>query len=354
MQLFADGAREEVIVKIYSILFLVILTFGGALSAAGQFPQMKKVEERRQAMIAADEQRQKAEKEGKPSPIAPRPVMNVDVRMLLTKTEYKNFADAVAGTVKRFVDGDPVWLYVKFNGKLERYVHKVQLADGTERYLLYVEYGPQGDITAKGHETLEFGKDELALTELKLSLAPGKAGHNKSLAIYFKNVADGKPGLWNNEIRLADLSSFPRSPGDYLATTGFTSDFSKGLVKYPAGKTAFRSMVLRDTTDEGKLPVPGKFDNTAARADLVTRLAAEGIAPSKVYFSDDFWREYSDIPTSIRQYRAVTGTFLYRKGTVCLYGTADIKQAYDAMNDRFNESTIELQKDISIPCTEFK
>jgi hypothetical protein len=111
-------------------------------------------------------------------------------------------------------------------------------------------------------------------------------------------------------------------------------------------------MVLRDTTDEARLPIEGIFDNTLARTDLVTRLAGEGIVPARVYFAGDNWLEYSDMPMSVRQYRTVTGVFQYRKGSSCLYGTADITQPYDPMNDRFGESKIELRKDIATPCLE--
>lgn len=316
----------------------------------GQFPQMKKAEERRQAMIAADEERQRAERDGTATPAGPRPVMNVDVQMVLTRLEYKTFAEAKPFAINRIADGDPVWLYVKFNGKLERYVYRLPSMEVGERYILFVEFGPMGDSSVKSHELMEFSKEELALTELKLNLAPGKAGHARSLGIYFKNVAASRPGLWNNEIRLANMPAFPRSPNDYLAKAPFTNDFSKGLVKYPAGRAAFRSMVLRDSTDESKLPIPGKFDNTSARTGLVQRLAAEGIAPSRVYFSDDFWLEYSDLPTSARQFRTITGTFLYRRGPTCLYGTADITQTYDAMNNQFTDPRIDLKKDIPVPC----
>ena len=305
-------------------------------------------------MIAADEERQRAEKESKTAPVAPRPVMNVDVQMLLSNGDYKTFADAKIHVVTRVADGDPLWLYVKLNGKLERYVNRVKAADGSERYLLYVEYGPQGDITAKGHQILEFNKDELALSEFKMCLSPGKAGHNKTLEIFFRNVAASRPGLWNNELRLTDLSAFPRGPNDYLAKTGFICDFSKGISKYPASREAFQSMLLRDSTDLSVLPIQGKFDDPAVRRALVEQLGIEGILPFKIYFSDDFWLEYSDIATSLRQFRTVTATFLYRKGAACRYGTARISQPYESMTNSFGESKIELTKDIAVPCTEFK
>ena len=77
----------------------------------------------------------------------------------------------------------------------------------------------------------------------------------------------------------------------------------------------------------------------------------EGIAPSRVYFAGDNWQEYSDLPTSVRQYRTITGTFLYQNAGGCVYGTGEITQTYDAMNDAFGETNIKIRKDIAIPCT---
>lgn len=349
---FYTSRREGTIVKRTVILTLLATVLSTA--AFAQFPQMKRAEERRQVMIAADEERQRAEKENKPVPVLPRPVMNVDVQMTLSEGDYKTFAEAKQHAAIRISDGDTAWLYVKLNGKLERFVHKVTTPNGGERYLLYVEYGPQGDITAKSHQTIEFRKDELAQTEFKFSLSPGKAGHNKTLPIFFKNVAASRPGLWNNEIRVTDIPAFPRSPNDYLAKVGFTCDFSKGIARYPAEKEAFRSMVLRDTTDETKLPLPGTFDDPAVRSALLTRLKSEGVEPLKLYFSDDFWLEYSDLPTFTRQFRTVTATFLYNKDGSCMYGTADITEPYEAMNNGFGDAKIELKKEIAVPCSEFK
>ncbi len=332
-------------------LAFIATVFVGSLQA--QFPQMRQSEERRRQMIAADEERQAEEKQGKPAPSMARPVPNVDVQMVLTKNEYRSFTEAKPNVATVFADGDPAWLYIKLNGKLDKYVYRMPGADG-ERFLLFVEYGPAGDVTAKSHESIEFSKADLALGEFKMSLSPGKAGHNKALAIYIKNVAVSKPGLWHNELRLSDRPGFPRSPGEYLAKAPFDSDFSKGIAKYPAARSLFQSMVLRDSIDETKLPIGGKFDDKNVRADVAGRLANEGIVSTNIYFSDDFWLEYSDDPSSVRQFRTVTATFLYRSGAACMYGTADITQKFEPMNDRFGESKIVLKKGISVPCSEIK
>lgn len=86
-------------------------------------------------------------------------------------------------------------------------------------------------------------------------------------------------------------------------------DISKGPVNYPAMIGTFKSIVLRDTTDESVVPIIGKFNNTLARTALVEKLVSEGLAPSQIYISVGIRLEYSDVPMSVRHYRTVTGVF---------------------------------------------
>ena len=277
-------------------------------------------------------------------------VMNVDVQMALTKLEYKTFAEAKPNITKEISDGDDLWLYVKFNGKLEQYVYRLQGEMG-ERYLLFVEYGPEGDVMAKSHSIIEFKKEELAQTELKMSLSPGKAGGNKALAIFVKNVAASKPGRWSNELRITNSVAIPRGFTDYLAKAAFVCDFTRGFTKYPKMPKTFESMVLRDTLDEAKLPIAGSFDDGELRIAISERLTIEKITATRLYFAGDNWLEYSDQPTSQRQYRTVTGVFQYQSGPKCLYGTAIVLQVYDQAAKRYGGSIIALRKDLPTPCT---
>ncbi len=337
------------------LLAIYLFVLACAAAASAQFPQMRTIEERTQQK-SEEVRRVEEEKrrlEGDPKTAAPviKPsVMNVDVQLVLTKQEYKDFAAAKPFNVSRIVDGDPLWLYFKFNGKLGNWVYTMRNADGTERYLFFVEFGPQGDVTAKSHQLIEFRKDELNMTEMKMSLVPGKAGNNKALEIFIKNIAASKPGLWNNELRVSRNEGFPRGTNDYLAKIGFTCDFSKGISKYPAMLPAYRSMVLRDSLDERVLPIEGKLDDTLARASLAGKLAEAGIVPSRMYFAADNWLEYSDRPISVRQYRKVTGVFLYQKDGTCFYGTGDIVQPFDPMNNAFADSAVTIGKPILTAC----
>lgn len=348
------ASRVLIIVKKLVLLFTVLfslasVTQGQIRQAQGRTLDERAAEKTEQIERAERERRQLESGQNAAIPEAKPAVMNVDVQMALTKLEYKNFAEAKPNSAKEITDGDDLWLFVRFNGKLERYVYRMQDETG-ERYFLFVEYGPEGDVTAKSHSILEFRRDELSLTELKMSLSPGKAGTNKSLAIFVKNVAASKPGRWSNELRITNNLTIPRGFTDYLAKTAFVCDFTRGFTKYPRMVNTFESMVLRDSPDETKLPIAGTFDDGELRIAISERLAAEKISATRVYFAGDRWLEYSDLPTSQRQYRTVTGVVQYQVGAKCLYGTATILQVYDQSAKRYGNTIISFRKDLPTAC----
>src|SRR5438067_3583929 len=210
--------REVIIVK-RVLIFGFVTLFSAVMSTLGQSEQVLRHRERIQGAIQAAEDRQKAEKEAAANEANAKPaVMNVDVQMVLAKAEYKAFAAAKPFAIERVADGDPLWIYVKFNGNLERYIRTLRDENDNERYVLFAEIGPQGDVTARSHYVLEFSKDDLKLTELKISLTAGMPGHNRSLPLFLKIAGSSKPGFWKNELRLTNSDAIPRGLSDNLAT----------------------------------------------------------------------------------------------------------------------------------------
>jgi hypothetical protein len=286
-------------------------------------------------------------------PAYPPAKMNIDVQMVLTNTERRDFADAKALAVTKVTDGDPLWLYVKFNGTLERYVYRTDNPDN-ESYMLFLEIGPAGELTGKNHYILNFNRSDLALSELKISLSPGASGHLRSAPIFLRNATAFKAGLWRNEIRLTNRPALPRGPVDYLAKTEITYDLSKGAGKYPGLLKNYPSMIVRGSTDARLIPSPGQFSSAPLRNELDGKLSATGIKPISVYFAGDGWSEYSDSPLSVRQTRTTYAVFTYKSGTNCLYGIAEITQTYDPGTSGYGNTQITLQKDLPAPCGDAK
>lgn len=327
-----------------------------ACTANAQFPQRDRYRERLDQSIKASEEREhdrRMEEAGK-LPTPKKAVMNVDVQMVLSKAEYKTFAEAKAAEAKKVLDGEPVWAYVKFNGKLGDYVLTTRNPLDPEklRYTLFAEVAPRGDVTALHQVTLQFAKEDLAATELKISLAPGLFGRNKSIPIFLHTAGAAKSGVWNNEVRLTNNVSFPRALTDNLASTPVTVDLSGGSGKYRKMDSEYKSIILRGTIDTAKLPMPGTFFSEELKTAVAARLAAEKIEPTKIYFSGDDWIESASFAMGMKKSRRLFATFTYRSGESCFYGIAEIVQNYDFVEAKYGESEISLEKDLPVPCGE--
>ena len=339
---------------------LVIALVLGAASAntvLGQFPQVRRARDRMDQSIKASEDREHDERLAREAalPVPRAAVMNVDVQVILSKTEHKTFAEAKAAEAKKIVDGEPLWLYIKFfKGKLGDYVLTTRHPDDPEklRYTLFAELAPRGDITALNQYSIQFAKEDLIANEVKISLAPALFGRNKSIPVFLMTSGAAKAGVWNNEFRVTNTVSVPRALSANLASVPVTLDFSGGITKYRKMDSEYNSIVLRGTTDLSKMPVAGTFFSEQLAAKVTEALGAEGITPDRIYFSGDDWQEYASSGMGMKKLRKIFATFAYRSADKCLYGVAEIVQNYDFMQSKYGESEIKLQKDLPIPCLE--
>lgn len=285
----------------------------------------------------------------------PKPaVMNVDVQIALSKADYKTFAEAKAAEVKKVVDGEPLWLYLKFKTRLGDYVVTTRDPDDHEklRYTLYAEVGPRGDITALNQYSIGFSKDDLAATEVKINLAPGTFGQNKSIPVFLITAGSAKSGVWHNEFRLTNTTLTPRALTDNLASIPVTLEFPGGVTKYKKMSAEYDSITLRGTTDAARMPLAGTFYSETLSDLITTKLAAENIRRQKLYFSGDDWQEFASSGPPMTRIRRIFGTFTYQRDGACFYGIAEVTRMFDFVDAKYAEPEIKLQKDIPIPCTE--
>ncbi|MEP7150029.1 MAG: hypothetical protein ABI857_14210, partial [Acidobacteriota bacterium] len=321
-----------------------------------QFPQMDKQRQRMDQSIKASKDREHDRRlnEAGALPVPKPAVLNVDVQMVLSKAEYKTFAEARAAEAKKIADGEPLWLYVKFKSKLGDYVLTTRDADDREklRYTLFAEVGPRGDITAQNQYSIQFNKEDLPATELKINLAPGLFGRNKSIPVFLMTSGAANAGVWNNELRLTNTVSMPRPLTENLASVPVTLDLVGGPVKYKKMDADYDSIILRGTTDLAKRPIAGTFFNESVKARIIEKLAADSIRPEKLYFSGDDWQEFGSFGLGMSKTRRVFATFIYRRGEQCLYGVAEATENFDFMVSKFGDAEITFQKDLPIPCAE--
>jgi hypothetical protein len=338
-------------------LFVIALVLAASTvdTVFGQFPQARRARERMDQSIKASEDREYDARLARESALpVPKPaVMNVDVQMVLSKAEHKTFLQAKAAEAKKVVDGEPLWMYMKFaKGKLGDYVLTSRDPDDPQklRYTLYAELAPHGDVTALNQYTIQFAKEDLGATEVKIGLAPAMFGRNKSIPVFLMTSGAAKTGVWNNELRVTNNVTIPRDLNANLATAAVTLDFTGGLAKYRKMDSEYDSIVLRGSTDPSKMPVAGTFFSAPLAEKVAARVAAEGILADKVYFSGDGWQEYAAFGLEVKKLRKIFATFTYRAADKCMYGVAEIVQNYDFAQAKYGDSEIKVQKDLPAQC----
>ena len=337
------------------IIISILLSVSAGVLAQG-FPQAERFRKRVEQSVKTqnDREHDRRLEESSTLPVPKPAVTNVDVQVVLSKTDYKTFAEAKAGEAKKIVDGEPLWMYAKVKSKLGDYVLTTRDAEDREklRYTLFAEVGPRGDITALSQYSIQFAKEDLITNELKINLAPGLFGRNKSIPVFLMTAAAAKNGVWNNEFRLTNTTAMPRPATASLSTVPVTLDFAGGTAKYKKMDADYVSIILRGTTDVAKMPVAGIFFNENLKLKIVDALTVENIKPEKLYFSGDDWQELSAFGLSMTKTRKAYATFTYRRTEQCFYGVAEVIENYDFMQSKFGDAEIKFQKDFSIPCTE--
>ena len=223
--------------------------------------------------------------------------------------------------------------------------------------MLFIEIGPQGDVTALTQFTLQFSAAELAATELKINLAPGFFGKNKSIPVLLKTADGANPGVWRNEMRISNSAVNQRGPNDFLAKSAVVLDLSGSHAKYRQMWADYDSIMLRGTPDILKMPVLGTFFSDSVKKEVETKLSAAAIVPAKFYFSGDDWGEIAtsafalqDPTFSAKKQRRVFAVYTYQKFGSCLYGVAEVTQAFDDIPSKFLTTAIDLKNDFPIPC----
>ena len=329
------------------------MTFA-ASAALAQFPQMRRTQERMQQMEEAAREREKEETAANALP-KPKPAkMNVDVQMALSQADHKTFAEAQKAAAAKVTDGDPLWLYIKFNGKLGDYVltELDKENEGSLRYLIFAEIAPAGDVTALNHYVLQFAKEDLVKPEIKINLTHGLPGRNASIPVFIDVAGTREPGVWNNEFRLTNTRAFPRSLGDNLATAGLRLEIPGGPAKYKTIRDDYASLVLRGTADKAQLPIPGQFYSLPLKTEVTARLRDEGVTPVRLYFAGSNWEEFGMSQLNPKRTRRVNAAYTYRTGEECFYGVAEVRQTYDAVKDSWVTGRITTTNNLPLTCTQ--
>lgn len=327
--------------------------------AFGQFPQQRRLEERERRQAEAERRREaQNEQELAARDAVPRPraaMMNVNVQMALTTANAKNFEEARARAAKRVSDGETLWMHLKFQGKLGDYVLTFRDEEsGTLRYVLYAETGPQDDPTALAKYVIEFAKEDLASSEIVVSLTPLSPGQKLSTPVLLATAATRQPGIWNSELRITNNPIIPRAPTDNLAKLSFALDLGQGNGRYSGLWAGFHDFGMSGPAADTALPVARSFYSLPIKTAIQNHLTEKGIEPVRFFFAQDHWLETLPSATSKVRERNITAIFTYKKGEECFFGSATAGQTYSLLNSKFDDAKIDSRVGMPLDCKELQ
>jgi len=339
----------------FAALLSILMIASSAVPAYAQIERARRARVRMDESIRAEDEKERKRDEelyGAPLPTPRAAVQNVDVQGILTTKDAASFDEARIRSATRLADGDNLWLFLKFKTKLGDYVLTTRDAEDPTKlhYSLFAEIGPKGDVTALNQYLLQFTKEDLAATELKINLAPGMTGRNRSIPLFLTAAGAARPGMWTNEVRVSNMAAVPRDPNASLATASVILDLKGGNPKYRKMYADYDSMVLRGTTDLSIMPAAGTFYDAAIRDAVLAKLKLEGVTPADLYFAGDGWSEYLGSTMALKRERKVFAVYTYKKAAGCFYGVAAVTQAFDYANVKFGPSEISLTNDLAVPC----
>jgi len=336
-----------------SALFLfTIATMSEVVSAQNE--QMDRFRQRREQAIKAADDREKGKTGGAApaSGAAKVPVINVDVQMVLTRNEYPNFAAAKPNPAAKILDGESLWMYVRFSGKLANYVGEPETGeDGQPRYRLYAEIGPTGDITALNRYVMIFREEDLGLTELKINLSPGLKGRNASIPLVLDRAGASNPGVWQNEIRLSNTTAEPRPITMNLASAPLTFELTKGPAGYKRIQAGYETVLVYGGTAAGAKPSSGRFESDRVKEEVATELKKRSMEVTELRFiSDDWMDSFTSTPTRSRS-RSVLALISYASEGKCFEGVARIRESFDDAAGQFGSASTEVKDSKPIACS---
>jgi hypothetical protein len=216
---------------------------------------------------------------------------------VVTKVQVKTFDEAKSKAVKSVNDGDPVWLWIRFQNPVETYLAKWEFG-GKELDVLYFEIGPEGSPKTTFNDGFIIPKQsELKGHAISVNLAPGELAE-MNLGAWMKTVGNGSSGKWNNEIRVYKLDD-PRTKGTagktLVVTAPLTADVNSGASKYKAMYRDYEKRWDAGDPSFNKAPERGGLVERALTPVILKQTSDTfGVKSEAFYFIAPGWYDEKD------------------------------------------------------------
>lgn len=284
---------------------------------------------------------------------------STDITMVVAKKIYATYDQASSNSINEVSDGDSLWLYIKSTKPFKELVdiRRIPQDDGNvlKSQILSVRLGPN-DNSAPFSDlgTLCFGKgkeckyddriDPAALEASEIRLALTKFDPKGSSRALLSTIGEGRPGNWDNQIRLYVLGQDKPA-----AVVRLNCKLEDGIAKYKKMWAAYGEAQLKGDETTNELPEPAEYQDANLRETIVQKAKQKGIIPARFFFTNADWVEVEE--SSISRFRYMTAAVTYKKGGKCLYGTVYIRQDYAFGRGAYGPSTISFSaQDLPLAC----
>lgn len=254
-----------------------------------------------------------------------------DVRLVLTHDEYPDFAAAEPHAISQVTDGDGLWAYIKYPSPLTdwgSYFAAAHLEEDRNARTIHLGIGAAGSQEIWQGETLDYTAEQAAaIDEVKVCLSRGLPGEKRSLQFVIALIANGAPGMWQNEIYLYRQTEGDWGDKEFLASAPLTVDVAAGMPKYTRAANDYSYDQARGEAESNTIPYEGRFFDKQIRAQMLEALDNKGYAAEKFYFSCDDWEVTGG---QLPEWKQVSGAFLYRRDGQGYYGQVILAYPYIA------------------------
>lgn len=233
--------------------------------------------------------------------------------IVFTKAKYDNYSAAKSHSVNEIKDGDPLWMYVKFDKPVKNYAVFNEYAHDGKPYSLTLGVGPKNDENREFYkEEIGFSETDLSKNEIELNLAPGSFGKDKASRIILNTVAGSRAaaGVWENALR---IYSYTKGEKKVYGSEPITFNVPDGTRIYTKNNEYFPYILEKERVPANQMGGKGYFAEAAVIDAMKKAIKAKGINFSNFKIGTNSWNEKGNK-------RHVYGNFFYNKDGKCYFG----------------------------------
>lgn len=236
---------------------------------------------------------------------------------VITAGPETSFAKAQGNTISAVQDGEPVYFHARLPKPLKDYLFTPPAIDFQ---CVRLVVGPRGKPREQFESSnVKLKSSELNSNELHLNLAPGEV-RASFVAAWLETVARGRPGHWENEIRLMGENE------TILAVAPLTAEVTSGINKYRAIFADYNQRYAMGDPSSNEAPANAHRGDLGLANDARTQITkVTGNKPEALYFSELGWFDHRNGIGQL-EYQHCLATELIKIGGKPFYQNVEVRK----------------------------